>query len=144
MRGTVAPSGVAFDARADKRLLDWPAGAPMSSPAGHAGQRVMTPLLLLVAIALPNIDLPSNCRTEQKAIPPNPAQASVYEDCMRGEQAAREGLVKKWATVPAAVRATCAEMGRLIGSYVEIAVCVDIDTGNLSSYAPAPPRHRAQ
>jgi hypothetical protein len=96
----------------------------------------MTPLLLLAAAVLPSIDLPSNCRAEQKVIPPNPDQTSIYESCMRDEQAAREDVVKKWASVPPDVRATCAEMGRLVGSYVEIDVCVAIHTGKLSAYVP--------
>jgi hypothetical protein len=103
----------------------------------------MSLLLVLAAVTLPIIDLPSNCRAEQRAIPTGLQQQNVYQDCMRGEQAARDGLVKKWVTVPAAVRATCAEMGRLVGSYVEIDVCVDIDTGSLSGAPPAPQRRRA-
>ena len=103
----------------------------------------MTPLLLLAAIALPSIDLPSNCRAQQKAIPPTPDQASIYETCMSGEQEAREKLAKQWATVPAAVRATCAEMGRLGGSYVEMDVCIEVDTGRLSTVVATPRSHRA-
>ena len=103
----------------------------------------MALLLLLAAIALPSIDVPSNCRAQQRTIPPNPGQANIYDTCMSGEQAARERLAKRWATVPAAVRATCAEMGRVGGSYVEMDVCVDIDTGSLTTFAPAPQPHRA-
>ena len=101
----------------------------------------MTLLILLAAIALPNIDLPKNCRAEEKAIPPGPENQHIYENCMRDEQAAREDIAKKWPSLPAAARATCAEMGSLVGSYIEIAVCIDIDTGSLTSYTP-PPRQR--
>jgi len=107
----------------------------MSFSANHEGARVMTLLLVLAAIALPTINLPSNCRAEQKAIPPSPENQHIYENCMRDEQAARESIAKKWATVPATVRATCAEMGSLVGSYIEIGVCVDIDTGGASENA---------
>lgn len=104
----------------------------------------MALLLLLAAIALPNIDLASNCRAEQKVLPPNPEQGNIYESCMKAELTARDALKKKWATVPASVRATCAEMGSLGGSYVEIDVCIDVDTGKLSTYAspPRPPRRQ--
>jgi hypothetical protein len=108
----------------------------MSFSANFKGEGVMTLLLILAAIALPNIDLPSNCRAEQTAIPPGPDNQNIYANCMRDEQAAHDGLVKKWATVPAAVQGTCAEMGRLVGSYVEISVCVDIDAGSLSASSP--------
>ena len=103
----------------------------------------MAPLLLLAAIALPAIDMPSNCRAEQKTIPPSPGQGNIYASCISSEQAARERLLKRWATIPAGVRATCTEMGREVGSYVEMDVCVDIDTGSLTTFAPAPRPHRA-
>jgi hypothetical protein len=108
--------------------------------ANHEGPCVMISLLILAAIALPNIDLPSNCRAQQKAIPPNPNQVSIYDTCMNGEQAARERVAKKWGTIPPAVRATCADIGRLGGSYVEMDVCIEIDTGQLSTSAAAAPR----
>jgi hypothetical protein len=101
----------------------------------------MAPLLILAAISLPIIDLPSNCRAEQRAIPPGPEHQNIYENCMRDEQAAREGLLKRWPGLPAAVRQTCAEMGGLIGSYIEVQVCADIDAGSLaasSQQEPAP------
>ena len=101
----------------------------------------MAPLLVLAAIGLPFIDLPSNCHAEERAIPPGPEHRNIYQDCMRDELAAHEELLKRWTRVPAGVRQTCAEMGRLIGSYIEIYVCVDIDTGILaasSQRVPAP------
>ncbi len=116
----------------------------MMLPTGYEGQRVMTLLLLLAAVALPTIDLPRNCRAEQREIPPNYAQSNIYDECLRGEQAARDRLAKRWSTVPAAVRETCAEIGRLGGSYVEMDVCVEIHTGALSTSAPAPSPHRAK
>ena len=99
----------------------------------------MAPLLILAAIFLPIIDLPSSCRAEAKAIPPGPGLQSIYENCMRDEQAAHEALVKKWPQLPAAVRDTCAEMGRLIGSYIEVEVCADIDTAKASGNSQPPP-----
>ena len=98
----------------------------------------MASLLVLAAIALPTINLAHNCQAEQKAIPPNPEHTSVYESCMKDEEAAHEALLKRWPRVPASVRATCAEMGRLVGSYVEVEVCVDIDSGNLSANSQEP------
>ena len=103
----------------------------------------MTPLLILAAVALPTIDLPSNCRAQQKVIPANPGRAGIYDTCMTSEHEARERLAKPWTTVPAAVRARCAEVGRLGGSYVEMDVCVEIDTGRLNTPAAAPQPHRA-
>ena len=101
----------------------------------------MTPLLILAAVALPTIDLPSNCRAQQKVIPANPGRAGIYDTCMTSEHEARERLAKQWTTVPAAVRARCAEVGRLGGSYVEIDVCIEIETGRLSTSASEPLPH---
>lgn len=105
----------------------------------------MAPLLILVTVALPMINIPSNCRAEEAAIPPGPGHQNIYTSCVSGEQAAHEALLKRWASLPAAVRHTCAEMGRMVGSYVEMEVCADIDTGNLAanSQQEPPPRRKA-
>ena len=99
----------------------------------------MVPLLILAAISLPIIDLPSNCRAESNAIPPGPGHQAIYANCMRDEQAAHETILKRWPQLPASVRDTCAEMGRLVGSYIEVEVCADIDTANLRDNSQQPP-----
>ena len=99
----------------------------------------MVPLLILAAISLPIIDLPSSCRAEEKAIPPGPGHQEIYENCMRDEQAAHEEILKRWPQLPAAVQDTCAEMGRLVGGYVEVEVCAEIDTAKLSGNSQQPP-----
>jgi hypothetical protein len=96
----------------------------------------MAPLLFLAAVTLPIIDLPSNCRAEASAIPPDPQHKSVYESCMTDEQAAHEALLKRWTLLPAAVRETCAEMGRIVGSYIEVEACVDTATSNAAGASP--------
>jgi hypothetical protein len=102
----------------------------------------MVSLLIVATVALPMINLPSNCRAEQKAIPPGPEHENIYENCMRDEQAAHEELLKKWPQLPAGVRQTCAEMGRMIGSYIEVEVCADIDAERLSASSQPEPAPR--
>jgi hypothetical protein len=91
----------------------------------------MAPMLLLAVLAgsVPTLDLPSICRGEQSGIPLD-RQARVYQDCIHDEQTARDELQRQWSQFPAAARGACAEMGRLVLSYVEVLICIEIKTGN--------------
>ncbi|WP_158815824.1 hypothetical protein [Methylocapsa sp. S129] len=93
----------------------------------------MAPVLLFVALAasVPTMDLPRICRGEQTGIAAD-QRAQVYQSCMRDEQAAREALKKEWMQIPAAARATCAELGREIQSYVEVLTCIEVTMGSNS------------
>jgi|SRR5450432_1582368 hypothetical protein len=93
-------------------------------------------LFLAVISAIPTIDLPTNCRAEQAQFPPS---LNVFEGCMTDEQAAHDRVVKRWAQVPADVRARCADMGSITGSYIETDVCVDVEMLEILN---APPRIR--
>jgi hypothetical protein len=97
----------------------------------------MVSLLFLAAIsAIPTIDLPTTCRAEQAQYPPS---LKVYESCMTDEQAAHDAVVKRWIKLPADVRARCADMGSITGSYIEINVRVDVEMLDILN---APPRIR--
>jgi len=101
-----------------------------------AEESVMVSLLFLAGIsAIPTIYLPTNCRAEQAQYSPS---LKVYEGCMTDEQAAHDKVVKRWAQVPADVRARCADMGSITGSYIEIDV-VDVEMLEILN---APPRIR--
>jgi hypothetical protein len=94
------------------------------------------PLLVLTALAAsaPMIDLPTICRSEQLGVAAD-RQARVYQDCIHDEQAARDELLQNWTQYPVATRATCAELGQLVVSYVEVLVCIEIKNGVASSNA---------
>jgi hypothetical protein len=90
--------------------------------------------VLTVIGAIPTIDLPINCRAEQAQYRPT---LKVYEGSMTDEQAAH--VVKRWAQVPADVRARCADIGSITGSYIDIDVCADVEMLHILN---APPRIR--
>jgi hypothetical protein len=78
---------------------------------------------------VPTIDLEKRCRqsqrtTEQTVGSPLPDAFAV---CMRTEQAARELLVKVWDTVPASVKAQCAQPSAYSPSYVEWVTCGEME-----------------
>ena len=78
---------------------------------------------------IPNIDLDKHCRdsqrtTEQMLGTPLP---DAFETCKKTEQAARDQLVKVWETVPASVRAQCAQPKAYSPSYVEWLTCGEME-----------------
>ena len=99
----------------------------------------MTPLLVMTALAgsPPTMDLPTICRSEQSGVAPD-RQGRVFQDCLHDEQAARDELTQKWRQYPAAMRTTCAELGQLVVSYVEVLVCIEIKNSAAGSSVKAP------
>jgi hypothetical protein len=49
----------------------------------------------------------------------------------------KDALLKRWTQVPPNVQEACAEMGLIIGSYIEVQVCVDVAI--MSSATASPP-----
>jgi hypothetical protein len=96
--------------------------------------------VLAVAISVPTMDLPRICQSERSGVPAD-QQESVYQGCLRDEQAARDKLTKEWPQYPAEARATCAQLGRQVFSYVEVLTCIEIKTGYnaLNGTTPAQP-----
>lgn len=94
----------------------------------------MTPVVFLVAIAasMPTMDLQAICRGERAGIATD-QQASVYQGCLHDEQAAQAELQQNWTAYPAATRENCAQLGGIVGSYVEVLVCIEIKTGNAAA-----------
>jgi hypothetical protein len=60
-------------------------------------------------------------------------QASVYQGCLHDKQAAQAELQQNWTAYPAATRENCAQLGGIVGSYVEVLVCIEIKTGNAAA-----------
>jgi hypothetical protein len=100
----------------------------------------MTPVVFLVAVAasMPTMDLPAVCRGERTGIAAD-QQASAYQGCLHDEQAAQAELRQNWTAYPAAARENCAQLGGIIGSYVEMLVCIEIKTGNAAGKSQQPP-----
>src|SRR5579872_722962 len=100
----------------------------------------MTPLLVMTALAgaPPTMDLSTICRSEQLGVAAD-RQARVLQDCLHDEQTARDELRQKWRQYPVATRTTCAELGQLVMSYVEVLVCIEIKNSAAASAVKTPP-----
>jgi hypothetical protein len=100
----------------------------------------MASVLMVAALAgaVPIMDLPAICRSEQSGVAAD-QQARVYQNCLHDEQAARDELTKKWSEYPVATRTACVEIGQLVVSYVEVLTCIEIKTrGAAASQKTAP------
>jgi hypothetical protein len=88
----------------------------------------MVPLIIIALAAasqIPTLDIPAGCRPETAM----QDQTTDYQDCMKDEQATQERLAKEWASYPAAAKSECTRNpSTLINSYVELLVCIEMQT----------------
>ena len=100
----------------------------------------MASVLMVAALAgaVPIMDLPAICRSEQSGVAPD-QQARVYQNCLHDEQAARDELAKKWTEYPVATRTACVELGQLVVSYVEVLTCIEIKVRGAAAVEKTPP-----
>jgi hypothetical protein len=77
---------------------------------------------------LPKIDLEKVCRASEKEINAvfTGINRDVFAACMNDEQAARDQLVKNWATFSTLDRARCVVPMDYLPSYVEWSTCIEM------------------
>jgi hypothetical protein len=88
-------------------------------------------LIAAVAGGVPNIDLQKVCHDSESAmvgLGDNPT--SSFDSCMSDEQAAREQLLKDWASYSASDKSHCIHPADYLPSYVEWLTCVEME-GNV-------------
>jgi hypothetical protein len=76
----------------------------------------------------PNINIQKTCRESSSALiglTGNDRQDS-FSACMSDEQAARDQLVKDWATYPALAKAQCVQPKEFLPGYVEWQSCLEM------------------
>ena len=75
----------------------------------------------------PTIDIARTCRESEKAVAlvVGDVGGANFDNCMRQEQAAREVLVKDWATYPAPDRGRCVAPSAYMPSYIEWLTCLE-------------------
>jgi hypothetical protein len=78
--------------------------------------------------SLPKIDLEKVCRASEKEINAvfTGINRDVFAACMNDEQAARDQLVKNWATFSTLDRARCVVPMDYLPSYVEWSTCIEM------------------
>jgi hypothetical protein len=102
-------------------------------------------------VAVPNIDLEKVCRAAEGAMNDiyGAGTANDFDSCMNDEKAAREQLVKDWATFSTSDKALCVQPMDYLPSYVEWLTCAEMqrdvrqmrkDQSSSSSPGPRTPR----
>jgi hypothetical protein len=75
----------------------------------------------------PNIDIQKTCRESSDALNGLIGnETDTFGTCMSDEQAAREQLVKDWATYPALAKAQCVKPKEFLPGYVEWQSCIEM------------------
>jgi hypothetical protein len=97
---------------------------------------VFTSILILtgepVAFAktggLPTLDFQRQCRASQNATDETISGKPIgtLQDCLKSEQAAREQLIKDWASIPASDKASCVRPAIYHPSYSEWLWCIEL------------------
>jgi len=97
---------------------------------------VLSAIILLAAASaaaakdgsLPNIDLEKVCRASEKEINAvfTDINRDVFAACMSDEKAARERLIKDWATFSTSDKARCVAPRDYLPSYVEWSTCIEM------------------
>lgn len=107
----------------------------------------MAILLFLIALAgsVPAADISGICRSARDGAAPERKEAA-YQACVHAEQTARDELLRKWSQFSASARSICQRSEAFSISYVEMLVCLRLQTdGNIgksqkpaASPSPAP------
>ena len=93
-----------------------------------------TPVTSRTRNAIPQLDLRQTCRLASTL---ELADGQSFAGCMHDENAAKAQLADQWKGYPSAARARCSAETMIGGSpsYVEIAVCIDMDKSVSQSFA---------
>jgi hypothetical protein len=75
---------------------------------------------------LPKIDLQKFCKETSSALATNLSTQGDVDSCTSDEQAARDQLVKDWATYPALTKTTCVQPNEYLPSYIEWLTCIEM------------------
>jgi hypothetical protein len=86
------------------------------------------PPALAKGARIPSIDLEKLCRAAEGAMSDiyGTGTANDFESCMNDEKAAREQLVKDWATFSASDKELCVQPTDYLPSYVEWLTCAEL------------------
>ena len=75
---------------------------------------------------VPKTDLQKFCKETSSALATNLSTQGDVDVCMSDEQAARDQLVKDWATYPALTKTTCVQPNEYLPSYIEWLTCIEM------------------
>ena len=84
-------------------------------------------LLIAATGALPAVDTEKMCRDSATALYAASSTTNAIDNCMSAERAARDQLVKEWATFPPSAKARCVLPAEYLPSYTEWLTCLQMD-----------------
>jgi hypothetical protein len=84
-------------------------------------------LLIAATGAVPAVDMQKSCRDSASALYASGSITNDVDNCISEEQAAREQLVKDWATFPANTKAHCVLPAEYLPSYIEWLTCLQME-----------------
>jgi hypothetical protein len=84
-------------------------------------------LLVAATGALPDIDMQRICRESADAFYASRSTTNDFDNCMSGEQAAREQLLRDWGAFPAMAKGRCVLPREYVPSYIEWLTCLEME-----------------
>lgn len=76
----------------------------------------------------PHVDIQKTCRATGSALFSNTGDTTKdLNICMSDEQAAREQMIKNWATYPVRDKSFCAQRAEYLPSYIEWLTCFELE-----------------
>jgi hypothetical protein len=85
-------------------------------------------VLIAASGGTPTVDIRKSCHGSESAVIAVLGNTTpiTFENCLRQEQAAREQLVKDWASYPDVDRKLCVQPASYMPSYVEWLICLEM------------------
>jgi hypothetical protein len=87
-------------------------------------------LLVAAPAAVPSVDIGKTCQAATGVMSGLMADSSPQRDldvCLSSEQAARQQIIKDWATFSSAERTQCVQSSVYLPSYVEWLTCLEME-----------------
>ena len=87
-------------------------------------------LLIAAPAGVPSVDIRKTCQAAAGAMTELMAGSTVQQDldvCLSSEQAAREQIIKDWATFSSAERTQCVQPSVYLPSYIEWLTCLEME-----------------
>ena len=98
-------------------------------------------LLVASSAAVPNVDIRKTCQAGASVMAELMAGSTAQNDleaCLRSEQAARDQIIKGWATYTPTDRARCVQPTVYLPSYVEWLTCLEMEKEVRSERSASP------
>ncbi len=98
-------------------------------------------LLVASSAAVPNVDIRKTCQAGASVMAELMAGSTVQHDlegCLSSEQAARDQIIKDWATYTSTDRVRCVQPTVYLPSYVEWLTCLEMEKEVRSERSASP------